>query len=221
LALPFLQRRAEEEGIQLEIRFADSSRLPIRIGRDEKGIDRLVVHTRHPSLFIQLLMAQTPEQFFLTADQDGHTHVSSYDVFKRLMTPRPEARIAGEDDWIVKKLRVWIDTVRRDHLFFLLSFCDRPIPPSIVIGSRKHVVQPLGIRHNLSLLIILGSLLFADKLEEKVFRMLNARFYPGQEPWTVWKRTVETLWREQGHGVRLYPVSESDRVFGSVIDERV
>jgi hypothetical protein len=217
LLLPDLKRRAQEEGINVEIQFSDPSRLPLRFGPDHNGTTHLDIHTRHPSLFIQLLMARTPEQFWMTACQEGHTYLSSRDAFEKLMTPHQKAQAPG--NWLVEILRRWTETVRTNHLFFLLSFCELPVPPSIVAGAASHIARPTSIRHNFSILSILLSVLFADKIEEKIFRLVKAKFFPGQEPWTVWQRAVETYWQADKRDIinPVDPLTESDRTFGSVL----
>jgi len=217
LLLPDLNRRAQEESIHVEIQFSDPSRLPLRIGPDHKGSTRLEIHTRHPSLFIQLLMARTPEQFWMTACQEGHTYLSSRNAFERLMTSPEDAK--APSNWPVEILRRWTATVRANHLFFLLSFCELPVPPSIVAGATSHIARPTGIRRNVSILFILSSVLFADKVEEKIFRLVKAKFFPGQEPWTIWQRTVETYWQDDKLDLpdQADPLRESDRTFGSVL----
>lgn len=214
LFLPDLTRRVNEEGIAVEIRFADPSREAIRIEPEARAKERLVIETRHPSLFIQLLMARTPKHFLLTAVQEGHTTVSSASIFERLMNSGKQAE--HTTGFVMATLHRWIESVRAAHLLFLLSFCDRPIPPEIVTVQRHHLADPPGIRQNFSLLVILASLLFADKVEEKIFRLVKARFIPGQEPWTVWKRTVDSIWREHGNGT-VDQGLQGDRVFGSVL----
>jgi len=217
LLLPDLERRAQEEGIHVQIQFSDPSRLPLQIGPNHKGTTRLDIHTRHPSLFIQFLMARTPEQFWMTACQEGHTYLSSRHAFERLMTPHQEAQ--APSNWLVETLRRWTGVVRTNHLFFLLSFCQLPVPPSIVAGAASHIARPTSIRRNFSILFILLSVLLADKVEEKIFRLVKARFFPGQEPWTVWQRTVELYWQNDKRDTTepSDPLTESDRTFGSVL----
>lgn len=216
LLLPDMRRRAEEEAITVEIRFADPSRGLLRIGPAGNTKSCLVVETRHPALFIQLLMARTPKHFLLTAQQEGHTSISSEETFERLMTPKPQSKRATSG--LVATVKKWVEAVRAAHLMFLLSFCDRPIPPEIVVINKqqRHLANPSGIRPNLSILFILASLLFADKLEEKIFRVVKAKFIPGQEPWTVWKRTVDSIWRGHKDNNGEFAL-RGDREYGSVL----
>ena len=216
LLLPDLMRRVQEEGIAVEVKFADPSRKPIRIDPEGSRKPCLLIETRHPSLFIQLLMARTPRHFLLTADQEGHTQISSTEMFERLMTPRTLSK--GKSGTVKAALNGWIESIRAAHLLFLLSFCDRPIPPDIVVVQQPHLADPSGMRQNLSLLVILASLLFADRIEEKVFRLVKAKFIPGQEPWTVWKRTVDSIWQDNSNNDDDGDKGlQGDRQYGSVL----
>jgi hypothetical protein len=219
IILPLLKARVEELGICLKLDFADQSRKEIVLGNagaTEK--DTLVIKTRHPTFWIQVLMAETPLHFLFTAEPDAHTYVSDQDMFAQAFDGSRGSRMKMSRDY--GRVARWIRWTRRKHLLFLLSFCDRPFPPELIGPAPRHLFELQGLRDRISILSVLLGVLVADKMEEKIFRLVKARFVPGQEPWTVWKRAVDKIWQTD-EKVDEDHLMKHDKAYGSILLEEV
>lgn len=232
IVLRYLQDKADAEGIAVSISFANRSivrmdvrpRIPppqasekVPLSPPDSGYasaeddastrsatwDHLLIRTRHPALFTQLVMSPTPAHFLASAAGDRHSVVSDAKLFERVFSGRGNASAAGSSctAWTQSKT----DAIRRTYLYWLLSFCVRPIPPDYVCSSAPHFLQirqqsrpregTMTTWEGLGLLYTLASVLFFDWLEERVMHLAGARFVQGMEPWGTWARAVDHMWR--------------------------
>lgn len=74
------------------------------------------------------------------------------------------------------------------------------LPPSMSDDTGAHILDSVGPnRPSLALALALSALLFGSFVEEKIFRLVRARFVPGDEPWNVWKRARRMKERQTGN----------------------
>lgn len=173
----------------------------------------LHIRTRHPAFFTRLAMSPSPAHFLAEATGDRHTVVSSVELFQRVFagSKRVAATAGSSEPSRPSSLASWtqarLDGLRRTYLFWLLSFCVRPIPPTYVDApAAAHFLQvrdlpgkqeqgTISTWEGVGLLYTLATVLFFDWLEERIMNMARARFVKGMEPWGTWKRAVDCLWK--------------------------
>ncbi|KAJ9099298.1 hypothetical protein QFC21_004179 [Naganishia friedmannii] len=211
---PWLRARCEELGVGVRFRFTNQERreLVIASSKGRKQGPTLRITTRHPNFFTQLVCSETPRHFLLAAKADLHTYVSSADLFERVFAP-----VNGATEGIVERERAlswdeeWAARIRRNHLFFFLSFATKPPPLEILHLPPRHFLHhsPDQSAHHLTLfqrmmvVYIVGLTYGMDRLEQWIMYAANARFVEGQEPWGVWRRVVDSYWRHADVDSRL------------------
>ncbi len=158
----------------------------------------LLIRTRHPAFFTQLLMAPTPEHFVLSAKVDHHTAISSPELFRQIFAGPADL---PQMSHINASLFTAGTAIRRMYLIFLSSFSKRPIPPYLVVYLPLHW-SAIANYSTFQLLLancIMLAAYYADKVEEWIMYRMDARFVKGQAPWEGMVRIVDDTsgWRTE------------------------
>lgn len=249
IMLHLIQGQLDEDpslNISVDIQFADPARATIHLApsggtQPNRKFNRpcLVVKSSSPTFFLQLLMTSNPRLFVLMSLQQGQLTLSDSDLFHRLMTPSTDRLKAlateHQRSWVSQKLFTWVWAVRSRYLAFLMLFVDGPLPhqissalppapgsPQSVLGQHHLTDMCTAATTTFTILRLLTMVLVIDKLERRVFKLVHARFLPGQEPWTVLKRTVDAVRDENVIGSRAESdcIQLNDKRFGSVLLEQ-
>lgn len=174
---------------------------------------QLQIRTRHPQFFTQLAMSPSPDHFLAAAKADRHTVVSDESLFSSVFSNAAATSVQSSNsgasyNWLSLWTQRQLMSVRQMYLFFLLSFCSKPIPPLYVSPPPAHFLRlrsqdsstigTISTSSALSLLWVLWTTYLADVLEEKLMTVANARFVEGYEPWGTWNRAISLIWETEG-----------------------
>jgi len=78
--------------------------------------------------------------------------------------------------------------LRMAYLHFYLARTNLSPPPEL-LQQAKHFLKPTWTTY-----LITGTAYFADAAEEWIMYMVNAKFVPGREPWSLWERALQRLY---------------------------
>jgi hypothetical protein len=191
LVQQYLAERTKATGKTVKILFENPEVETMRVRETEARPD-LVIRTRHPSFFTQLLLAPTPEHVIFSAEVDRHTAISSVEAFKELFVgPR---RSPEGTSWAV----ALGNAVRRKYLFFLAQYALRPIPPFLVCHFPQHFTTFAAYSPSqyAVLNLVMALTYYGDKLEEWIMYRMNAKFVQGHAPWEIMLRIADRVWDE-------------------------
>lgn len=178
-----------------------------------KSPPTLRITYRSHRLFTILLLAPTPQHALLAGVEGDRIFSASDDeLFCRVFASLPALLApSGLIGRYITSLRTdwargaWNEDVSRMPSSVLVRSTSPNSAPSLADGdAAKHSTSsvdfPLNsalpspsLASSLRLSFVLSLLLLTDWLEKQVFRLLKARFVPGDEPWNVWDRAHAAL----------------------------
>ncbi len=210
-----LEAKSRELGTTVSIYFDNPGMLAVEFpGGEGKGeAANLVIRTRHPTLFTEILMARTPDQILLSAEVDRHTLISSADLFRRLFaTPGTSPTSSGASTTLLNRA---MDEIRRRYLFFHTAFALRPLLPALIMFSPHWTTAaPYTLEQRVSMLWLLLTTYWAARAEEWIMFRMGARFVGGQAPWDGMRRIADHVW---GKDIDEHDEAVANDQYGSVL----
>ncbi|KAK7055458.1 hypothetical protein R3P38DRAFT_2847164 [Favolaschia claudopus] len=177
----FLRRRVHETNISVLLVPANpalSSRL-FSPSKDKDSSPHLTISYLSPRLFTILLLSPSSQHALLLGTTERIFYASSPDLFhSTFAAPSPRG----------------VETLSRRQQMRRSPTLPLPLPI-----PAHHLLDPTALVASLVSAGVIWTLLFLDRLEEWVFRVVRARPVAGTEPWKQWERAARANGGESVH----------------------